>query len=668
MTVAKPVHRLFIANRGEIARRIATTAKRLGIETVAITKHTVAPGYLTGLVDHWIVMPDETSQTYLQAALMIQLAKQSGCDALHPGFGFLSENADFAAQVQAAGLNWIGPSPKAIQAMASKEAARKIAEQAKVPVVPALADLQLDAKGKDKLVKSATAIGFPLLIKAALGGGGKGMRLVHQEADLLPMAQQASSEALSAFGDGSILIEKYLNTPRHIEVQVFGDQHGNVVAVGDRDCSVQRRHQKIIEEAPAPGLTTTTRQQLHEAAVRLAKTVGYSSAGTVEFLLDWSPAAKQLDPQRFYFLEMNTRLQVEHPVTEEVFGLDLVEWQLRVAQGENLPAQWQQLTPRGHSIEVRIYAEDVSHQFFPSPGVVEGFLPTQRSHVRWEIGLDPLDEVSTAFDPMVAKLVTTGQDRATAISMMREALADTALFGPATNIGLLHEIFSDPLFQQQPVSTHYIQEHLPRILAHLEKTAQDQQKTADRILNELEQQSMPAVGQKRLSVQTRTQEIFGQRAPSQPSYDIILNQDGHYTSARLPLYQLRCGRGMVKTANGSWQGFQWSIAQHPEYRQVWCKIGVSQWQRRQDWGALAGIGQAGETSTKVSAPVPGKVKRIMVDVGTNVQKHQTVVVLESMKMEFEVQSPREGIVAAIHIAEGMQVNADDLLLAWQEHP
>ena len=348
--------KLFIANRGEIAARIAQSAKKMGIQTATITSKHKTPKFLEGLIDSWIKVDDDSSQTYLNEDLMINLAKESGSCAIHPGFGFLSEKASFAKKVEESGLIWVGPSNKSIEEMASKAEAREIAAAAGVPLVPGLENIS----SNDEIIELGESAGYPLLITAALGGGGKGMRVVESTEEILTSIDRARSEALNSFGDDKIIVEKYITNPRHVEVQVLADKHGNVAILGDRDCSVQRRHQKIVEEAPATHIHQKL-EKMHLAAKQLSEKVSYVSAGTVEFLLDAS--VDDSVEQKFYFLEMNTRLQVEHPVTEMIFGLDLVAWQLRIAEGEKLSSEVLNAKPQGHSIEVRLYAENCLDNF-----------------------------------------------------------------------------------------------------------------------------------------------------------------------------------------------------------------------------------------------------------------------------------------------------------------
>lgn len=666
---ARPIKRLFIANRGEIARRIATSARLLGIETAVITKHRKPPSFLVGLVDHFIQVPDETSATFLNADFMVQTARAAGCDAVHPGFGFLSENAAFAQKVLDAGMIWVGPPPKAIEQMASKENARHVAEKAGLPCVPAVPRMNPNASAKEleEVLTAARKIGFPLIIKAALGGGGKGMRLVEKEADLVNAAKLASSEALSSFGDGSILIEKYLGAPRHVEVQILGDQQGHVYAIGDRDCSVQRRHQKIIEEAPAPGLNLETRAAMHKAATDLGKAVGYFSAGTVEFLMDWSEAtAKQKGQQNFYFLEMNTRLQVEHPVTEEVFGIDLVAWQLRIAIGEAIPQTFAQLQPRGHSVEARLYAEDVHNQFFPAPGLVHAFVPAQGLGIRWEMGLDAVDSITSDFDPMVSKLVVYGETRHDALNRMAACLDETIFVGPETNMQLVGAICRDPMFRDHIVTTHYIAERLPTLLGTLAQKHETHAPELTKWLKSLPRQGIGAEKNHTNQIRARTHAIFMQGAPTTAECDIIITQEFMVRHREQEHLLTRVGRGLATRSDGELAPFIWADARHPEYRRTWMSYAGTSVTMTQEYHTHLTHGRAGTTKGDVTAPVPGKVKRILVGPGDSVTKNQTVVVLESMKMEFEVQAPKAGVVDQVKIADGAQVNADDLLITWQE--
>ena len=442
--------KVLIANRGEIAVRIQRTLRDMGISPLAIYSEPDAHALHVRLADQAAcVGPEASAHSYLNMDAIVDAAIQLGAEAIHPGYGFLSENADFARRVQAAGMVWIGPPPEAFETMGDKVRARQAITAAGLPVVPGTAEPIADA---DKALATAREIGFPVMIKASAGGGGKGMRLVEHEADFLPAVEAARREATGAFGDGSVYLEKFIKNPHHIEIQIFCDGHGNAVYVGERECSVQRRHQKVIEECPSPFVPEAIRHEMGEVAVAAAKACGYVGAGTVEFLMGGDRA--------FYFLEMNTRLQVEHPVTELVYGLDLVEAQLRVAAGE--PLQWEQadLTPRGHAIECRIYAEDPD-TYLPSPGPLSEVRWPEGPGVRVDAGVDRESVVSMSYDPMVAKLCVLGSNRDQAIRRMRRALDEAVVLGITTNISLHRRVLARPEFLAGCYDTGLLNEPLP---------------------------------------------------------------------------------------------------------------------------------------------------------------------------------------------------------------
>ena len=409
---------LLIANRGEIACRIARTAHRLGIRTIAVYSEADRDALHVQLCDEAVCIgPPGVRESYLNIPAIVAAAERTGAEAVHPGYGFLSENAKFAEAVIEAGLIWVGPPPRAIEAMGSKSGAKALLEPAGVPMVPGYHG---DNQDPDFLLSKAEEIGFPVLIKAVAGGGGRGMRIVERADDFTKQLETAQREALGAFGDSSVLLEKYLQRPRHVEVQVFADQHGQVVHLFERDCSIQRRHQKVVEEAPAPGISSGTSAAIGQAAVQAAEAISYVGAGTCEFLMD--------QDERFYFIEMNTRLQVEHPVTELITGTDLVEWQLRVAAGEPLPLSRDDIRLHGHAIEVRLYAEDPARGFLPQTGKLEVLkFPENDPFVRIDTGVTEGDEVSPHYDPMIAKLIVRGENRAQAVARLRSALADTQI-------------------------------------------------------------------------------------------------------------------------------------------------------------------------------------------------------------------------------------------------
>ncbi|MBC7962619.1 MAG: acetyl/propionyl/methylcrotonyl-CoA carboxylase subunit alpha, partial [Steroidobacteraceae bacterium] len=440
--------KILIANRGEIACRVIRTARRLGIRTVAVYSEADAGALHVALADEaYHIGPAAARESYLLGKVILDAALRSGARAIHPGYGFLSENAGFAEECAGAGIVFIGPTCAAIRAMGSKSAAKEIMQQAGVPLVPGYHGREQDPAF---LRAEADRIGYPLLIKASAGGGGKGMRVVWNSADFDEALSGARREALAGFGDDHVLLERYLTKPRHIEIQVFADSHGSVLHLFERDCSIQRRHQKVIEEAPAPGMTVALREKMGSAAVAAAKAIGYVGAGTVEFLLD--------EDGSFYFMEMNTRLQVEHPVTEMITGLDLVEWQLRTAAGQALPFSQEQLVISGHAIEARIYAEDPARNFLPSTGLLRHLrTPAESAHVRIDSGVRQGDGVSIHYDPMIAKLIVWDSDRAGAIRRLRQAPAEYQVVGVTTNIAFLGNVIAHPAFAAGRIDTGFIE-------------------------------------------------------------------------------------------------------------------------------------------------------------------------------------------------------------------
>lgn len=446
--------KILIANRGEIAIRIMRACKELGIKTVAVYSDADKHAAHTQFADEAIhIGASSPQESYLNADVLIQAALSSQADAIHPGYGFLSENASFAGTVDSAKLTFIGPSADSIRAMGDKAESKILMKKAGVPTVPGYEGLESD----DDFKKAAKKIGYPVLIKASAGGGGKGMRVVEKESDLAESIQGARREALNSFGDERLLIEKYLADAHHIEFQIFGDTHGHIVHLFERECSVQRRHQKIIEETPSPVLTPELRAEMGKAAVAAAKAVDYYNAGTVEFIVDSRPSASGQHLQPFYFLEMNTRLQVEHPVTELTTGLDLVQWQIRVAAGEHFPYQQEQLAQRGHAIECRIYAEDPANGFLPSTGKLLQYIEPRGPGIRVDSGFRAGDEVTHFYDPMLAKSIVHGESRELAIHKMRSALKDFIVHGVITNIDFLQDVIAHPDFANGKVSTRWVE-------------------------------------------------------------------------------------------------------------------------------------------------------------------------------------------------------------------
>lgn len=454
--------KILIANRGEIAVRIMRTCREMGIATVAVASEVDRGAYHAKYADECVLLgPGPAGESYLAIDKVIDAAKETGADAIHPGFGFLSENAAFAKAVEGAGIKFIGPTPEVIAAMGSKQASKRIMSEAGVPLVPGYHGTE---QSPDFLADQAQSIGYPVLIKASAGGGGKGMRVVPSAEHFEQALATAKREARNAFGDDTVLLEKYLEEPHHIEFQIFGDEKGNIVHLFERECSIQRRHQKIVEETPSPALNDSLRSQMAEAALNAARAVNYTSAGTVEFMLDGKG--------HFYFLEMNTRLQVEHPITEMVTGLDLVRWQILVAKGQSLPLSQSQIQACGHSLEVRVYAEDPDHEFLPQTGRIVGLWEPEGLGVRVDSGVREGDEVSIHYDPMLAKLITWAPSRDIAIEKMLNALNHYGIHGLRTNLSFLGRVLSHPAFIDGKTPTSFINSHresLTPVHAHLEK-------------------------------------------------------------------------------------------------------------------------------------------------------------------------------------------------------
>ena len=455
--------KILIANRGEIAVRIARACREMGVTSVAVYSEADRGALHVRLSDeaYWIG-PAPSRESYLRVDKLMEAARRAGCDALHPGYGFLAENPGLARACAVNKIAFIGPAPEAMERLGSKTAARQLAARAGVAMVPGTQD---PIENLDDAARIAREFGFPVLLKAVAGGGGKGMRLVSAEPELAGAWRDAGSEALNAFGDSRLYLEKYIDRPRHIEIQIFGDGHGSVSHLGERECSVQRRHQKVIEESPSPVMTPALRRAMGEAAVRLAKEAGYTNAGTVEFLVD--------EARNFYFLEVNTRLQVEHPVTEMVTGLDLVKLQIRVAAGEPLPFSQGDVALSGHAVECRLYAEDPDNQFFPSPGKILSRRAPSGPGIRFDDGVSEGFTVSMEYDPMLGKLIAWGKDRDEAIARLDRALAEHEISGIKTNKGLLLSILRDPQFRRGEIFTRWLDDRLPQLLANQQSREHD---------------------------------------------------------------------------------------------------------------------------------------------------------------------------------------------------
>jgi 3-methylcrotonyl-CoA carboxylase alpha subunit len=617
------VHSILIANRGEIARRIIRTARRMGLETVAVFSDADAQAPHVREADRAVRLgPPPAAESYLRGEAVIEAALATGASAIHPGYGFLSENAGFARAVIEAGLTWIGPPPPAIEAMGLKDAAKRIMKEAGVPVTPGY---QGEDQAFARLEHAARAIGFPLLIKAVAGGGGKGMRRVDRPEDLAEALVAAQREGERAFGDGRVLLEKYVARARHVEVQLFADSHGNAIHLFERDCSLQRRHQKVIEEAPAPGLSDRLRHTLGVAAVTAAVAIGYEGAGTVEFIIDLDETDEAGDP-RFYFMEMNTRLQVEHPVTELVTGQDLVEWQVRVARGEPLPLAQDAVRVTGHAVEARLYAEDAEGGFLPSTGRLSRLAFPAGPGLRVDAGVEEGQEVTPFYDPMIAKIIAHGPDRAAAIDRLVAALDATIAEGPKTNRAFLARLAAHPAFRAGEVHTGFIAAH-EATLAPPDGPAPGWALAA--AARALADQPAPAgpfarFGPFRLNLPaTRPVELFeggqvhrldaaGTIEPSPPGTVAVVLPD------------------RVEVRQGG-QGFTFGRE------------------------APRGHATAGPMDGRISAPMPGRVLQLLAREGQRVAAGDRLLVLEAMKMEHRIAAPFDGVVARVAVGEGDQV-------------
>ena len=610
---------LLIANRGEIARRVIRTARRMGVRTIAVYSEADAGAPHVREADVAVAIgPSPASMSYLVPAKILAAARETGAAAIHPGYGFLSENAAFAEAVIAAGLVWIGPPPSAIRAMGLKDAAKRLMAEAGVPVTPGYLG---DDQGADRLRAEADRIGYPVLIKAVAGGGGKGMRRVDRVEDFAEALAGAQREGAASFGDDRVLLETYVTRPRHIEVQVFADAQGEVVHLFERDCSLQRRHQKVIEEAPAPGLSDDARAQVTSAAIRAARAVGYVGAGTVEFIAD---ASEGLRGDRIWFMEMNTRLQVEHPVTEAITGVDLVEWQLRVASGEPLPLRQDQIGIHGHAMEARLYAENPATGFLPSIGPLDHFrLPASGDGVRVDSGVERGGEIGPFYDPMIAKIVVHAGTRTAAAAKLADACARVQVWPVRTNAGFLVRCATNPDFVAAQVDTGFIAAHEAALLDRDPSPA-----------------VLAAAAKAMVAPGPAPWAVSGFRLNAPPVASVLVEIDGARFDAGLggdvggvtilPLHD-----GAVLFAAGE--------AYHvtpPRSR---------------------GLGEAAAGDGRIVAPMPGRVVSVHVAEGETVAKGQRLMVLEAMKMEHALAAPFDGVVDHLAAKTGDQVTEGAVL-------
>ncbi|MBZ9741116.1 MULTISPECIES: acetyl/propionyl/methylcrotonyl-CoA carboxylase subunit alpha [unclassified Mesorhizobium] len=649
--------KILIANRGEIACRVIRTARKLGVHTVAVYSDADAKSLHVEMADEAVhIGPSPVGESYLRGDKIVAAALATGAQAIHPGYGFLSENPDFVDQVVAAGLVFIGPSAASIRAMGLKDAAKRLMEKAGVPVVPGYHG---EAQEIVLLASKAREIGYPVLIKARAGGGGKGMRRVEHPDDFSEALSSARREAKAAFGDDRVLVEKYVDKPRHIEVQVFGDSFGNAVHLYERDCSAQRRHQKVIEEAPAPGMTPALRKAMTEAAVKAAKAINYSGAGTIEFIVD---ASQGLKVDRFWFMEMNTRLQVEHPVTEMVTGTDLVEWQLRVASGEKLPKTQSEIALSGHAFEARIYAEDAAKGFLPATGTLHHLkfpdIAPEGAAMRIETGVRAGDAISPYYDPMIAKLVVHAGDRAAALEALRAALAQTEVAGSTVNTAFLAALAADPDFAAEDVDTGLIGRHQEALTAVAPPTGEIISAAA---LAASGAGALPSSDDPWSSlagyahfhgVARRTRLKFGDEAilakvSMRPDGRFQVALDAPYDNANAhdlrTLPRLARWPGHITVFEGA-VGYTFSV---PD--------------------PLARSDEAAAASGSLRAPMPGLVKLVRAAKGEAVIKGQPLLILEAMKMEHTIAAPHDGVIAEI-AAEGSQVSDGTVLVRFVGEP
>jgi propionyl-CoA carboxylase alpha chain len=678
------ITRLLIANRGEIARRIMRTAHAMGIECVVVHSTADAGEPFVAEADLAVHLPGvSSSQTYLDSGAVVAAAIAARADAIHPGYGFLSENPEFAEQVIAAGLIWVGPSPRSIRAMALKVPAKEVAAGAGVPLVPGA---ELPESMTDAQASSACAqVGFPVLLKASAGGGGRGMRIVTSSDQVGEALESARREALSSFGDGTVFCERYVADARHVEVQVFGDEYGNVVHIFERECSIQRRHQKVIEEAPSPGITESTRAGLHRAATSLARAIGYVGAGTVEFLVSGTD-----EVQEFFFLEMNTRLQVEHPVTEAITGLDLVAWQLLVAQGCSLPLAQENITCMGHAIEARLYAEDPARGFLPAPGEYLRFDSDAATlgvpGIRIDSGIESGSIITTSYDPMLAKVIAHADNRATAARRLVLALGRMHIHGPTSNRELLRAVLREPAFLAAETRTSFFEEHPEVCNPSVDQAALNRHVVAAtlgyRAINAMSDgvptgwRNVPAVAEHR-SFRRR-----GGNGVTTVVYEEgrtglsvgLLHTAGDPGAARFtePADELPEVTSRICEAQSSDEG--WRVVVDMAIAGVGARHEVAAYRDRfggieevfVDDGLLSSTwqflprfadDQAGVGGTNPVTPVPGTVTSVLVAPGDRVEAGQTLIVIEAMKMEHRIRAQLEGQVLKVRVSVGDSVDA-----------
>jgi 3-methylcrotonyl-CoA carboxylase alpha subunit len=661
---------VLIANRGEIACRIILTARKMGIRTIAVYSDVDHAARHVELADEaHLIGPAVAAQSYLDADKLLAVAKASGAEAIHPGYGFLSENADFAEQVTQAGLVWVGPPAEAIRAMGLKDAAKSLMEKAGVPVVPGYHG---DNQDIDFLRAQAGEIGYPVLIKAVAGGGGKGMRKVDAADQFDKAIKSAQREARSSFGDDRVLVEKFVLSPRHIEMQIFGDRHGSAVHLFERDCSLQRRHQKVVEEAPAPGMTEAVRAAMGKAAVEAARAINYEGAGTVEFIVDGREGLKE---DGFFFMEMNTRLQVEHPVTEMITGQDLVEWQFIVASGGTLPKTQSELNIHGHSFETRLYAEDPQKNFFPSPGILHHLkFPEESGSVRVETGVRPGDEVTMYYDPMIAKLVTWGETRDAALARMSIGLGEVEVIGVRTNAAFLSRIAAHKAFQSAQIDTAFIEQYHDELIP---ETALPTATSFALVALYLSLKAKRSESEEvtpwdagdgwRLNsyVTALTQKLSF--IVGDDLVQVLVGYDAHSVKIGFGEIEISChgtleGTGTISaivegkphTAEIREFGGEIHLLENGHLHSLTLKDALE----------VAQSDDAG--GNHIAAPMSGKIISVLAEAGARARKGDPLVVLEAMKMEHTLAAPRDLTIDEVLVKENDQVDEGQAVVLFDE--
>ncbi|QJI45307.1 acetyl/propionyl/methylcrotonyl-CoA carboxylase subunit alpha [Pseudomonas sp. ADAK2] len=640
---------LLVANRGEIACRVMRTAKALGLTTVAVHSATDRDARHSREADIRVDLGgSKAADSYLQIDKLIAAAQASGAQAIHPGYGFLSENAGFARAIEAAGLIFLGPPASAIDAMGSKSAAKALMETAGVPLVPGYHG---EAQDLDTFRDACERIGYPVLLKATAGGGGKGMKVVEDVSQLAEALASAQREAQSSFGDSRMLVEKYLLKPRHVEIQVFADQHGNCLYLNERDCSIQRRHQKVVEEAPAPGLSAELRRAMGEAAVRSAQAIGYVGAGTVEFLLD--------SRGEFFFMEMNTRLQVEHPVTEAITGLDLVAWQIRVARGEVLPMTQEQVPLMGHAIEVRLYAEDPGNDFLPATGRLELYRESAEGPGRRvDSGVEEGDEISPFYDPMLGKLIAWGEDREQARLRLLSMLDEFAIGGLKTNINFLRRIVGHPAFAAAELDTGFIPRYQEQLLpAPAELSDEFWQAAAQAFAQGQPSQSRADDPSSPWAINS------GFRAGLPKEITLHLScegQDRALTLGEVTTAQLK-GEQLLTEHNGLRRQHR-AIRRGDSLYLQW----EGELRRVETYDPITAVESSHSHQGGLTAPMNGSIVRVLVEAGQTVEAGAQLVVLEAMKMEHSIRAPHAGVIKALYCQEGEMVSEGSALVELEE--